>query len=251
MTLEKMHEEIAKYNWYHRIEIAPGVFTPGIKDYVRICDFIHENQRKHDYTGKSVLDVGARDCLHAIRVKRLGAGRVLAIDNDISPGARDFVLPLLGLDIEYKHQNLFSLDDSETFDIVQCFGVLYHLRYPFNGLKKLVDAAKVGGTILIEGGFLVDDRFADMEMLYCPSSENSPYDPSSVTFFNARGISAAMKSFGCRLETEPLYLETRGNIRRGFFVFRKAEQVTHGYWEGLHTYHTRAAHARTDWQADQ
>jgi tRNA (mo5U34)-methyltransferase len=142
MTSEKIQEEMAKYNWYHRIEVAPGVFTPGIQDYFRVCDFIRDNQAKHDYSGRSVLDVGARDCLHAIRTKGLGAGRVLAIDNDISAGARDFVLPLLALDIEYKHQNLFSLDDTETFDFVQCFGVLYHLRYPFNGLKKLVDAAR-------------------------------------------------------------------------------------------------------------
>lgn len=251
MTNEELREQIAKHNWYHRIELAPGIITPGVELFDRICDFIYENQKRFDYAGKSVLDIGARDCLHSIRAKALGAGRVVAFDNDLSVGARDLALPLLAPDVVLRHQNLYDLEERGEFDIVQFFGVIYHLRFPFNGLQKVAQAAKIGGLILVEGGMLVDAGLEPHPLLYCPASKDSPYDPSSVTFFNAAGLTAAMETFGCVRVSDPVYWESSGSIRRGFIAYRKTEDVSHGYWQGLHTYHTRLAHANSDWKADQ
>lgn len=251
MTTEKIKEEISKYTWYHKIELAPNVFTDGGDLFNSICDFIHENMRTYDYSGKSVLDIGARDCLHSLRAEKLGACKILAIDNDISLGAKNLVLPLLKSKIEMRHQNLYDLQEKNEFDIVQFFGVLYHLRFPFNGLKKVAEACKIGGNILIEGGFLVSEQLKNDEILWCPSPERSPYDPSSVTFFNACAMNATMKTLGCVPSSEPKYWEPTGSVRRGFFAYTKTEDINYSYWTGLHDMHTRGGHRGSAWIADQ
>jgi SAM-dependent methyltransferase len=246
-------EQVSRFKWYHRIELAPGVITPGVELFDAICDFIKANTDPIDYKGKTVLDVGARDLLHSLRAKSKGAKKIVAIDNDVSQGARELILPLLDPDriIEQRHQNLYTVK-GEQFDIVQFFGVLYHLRYPMLGIKTLVDATKTGGVLLIESGVLVDPNLASHEFLYCPASERSPYDPSSVTFFNACALDSLLASMGCTRKAPVSYWENSGMIRRGFFIYEKTSSPSHGYWEldGFHTYHTRLAHANSDWKPD-
>ena len=250
MTENELRARIAQYKWYHCIELAPGIRTPGGESFNRSCDFIQTQTADIDFHGRSVLDVGARDGLHSVRAAQRGAESVVAIDNDRSAGACELVFPLLAPKVEYRHQNLFALQERDHFDIVQFFGVLYHLRFPFQGLHKMAQVAKIGGLILIEGGMLVLPKCEDMAMLFCPPPERSPYDPSSVTFFNRAGLDAAMHSFGCERIRPERYWEPSGEIRRGFFVYQKRENVNHGYWEGLHSYHTRSAHAHSDWTPD-
>ena len=253
MAPEQLAAEASKYSWYHCIELAPGVVTAGVEQFDRVCKFIEQNCQEIDYAGKSVLDVATRDCLHALRAERRGAREIVAIDNDISAGARDFVLPHFQSKIELRHQNLYQLQEPGRFDIVQFFGVLYHLRFPFLGLKRVADCCKIGGLLLVESGMLVRRELARAEILYCPDSENSPYEESSVTFFNCKGLDAALKSFGCERISGETYRETVGPIRRGFFVYRKNADISHGYWEldGTHTYHTRGSDRPSGWKPDR
>ena len=44
--------------WHHRIELAPGVFTPGMQDTQAL---LLQVSFPEDLTGKRVLDIGARD----------------------------------------------------------------------------------------------------------------------------------------------------------------------------------------------
>jgi tRNA (mo5U34)-methyltransferase len=143
MTTEQLKLEVAKYKWYHSIDLGDGVVTPGIELFSHLWAFIARqvNASGADYAGKKVLDIGCRDCLHALRAEAKGAS-VVAIDNDLSIAARDLVLPHLQSRIELRHQNLYDLTEKDEFDITQFFGVLYHLRFPFNGLKKSVQVTK-------------------------------------------------------------------------------------------------------------
>jgi len=86
----------------------------------------------------------------------------------------------------------------DKFDVILCFGVLYHLRYPFWGLKKIVDCLEDKGLLIIESGMLVDRRLEDDDFLFCPV-EQSPYEYSSCTFFNKSSLSTTLKTFGCKL----------------------------------------------------
>jgi SAM-dependent methyltransferase len=71
----------------------------------------------------------------------------------------------------------------EKFDVVICYGVLYHLRYPVLGLAKLRRVLKTGGTLLLETAVLLDTESNDMrwghERIYAgdPSTWNAPSEP--------------------------------------------------------------------------
>ena len=78
----------------------------------------------------------------------------------------------------------------------------------------------------------------------------NPYDPSCCSFFNCRGLDATMESMGCKRLAEPVYMEEKGQVRRGFFSYQKMQDVSYEYWEGLHTLHSRGAHGRADWKPD-
>ena len=73
-------------------------------------------------------------------------------------------------------------------------GVLYHLRYPFWALKVIRDVLKLGGHLLIETAIWEGER--NNAMLFCPIGEESPYEPSSCTFFNVKGLVDTLKSMG-------------------------------------------------------
>jgi hypothetical protein len=104
---------------------------------------------------------------------------------------------------------------------------------------------------MIETGMVVQPNFDKVELLWCPSLENNPYnDASSVSFFNAAGLVSAMKTFGCEIVGMPTFLEPAGSCRRGFLVFKKISNIVYGYWEDKHTLHTRFAHDAKDWKPD-
>jgi len=78
------------------------------------------------------------------------------------------------------------------FDVILFAGVLYHLRYPFWGLKVLRDVMKPGGELLIETAIWRGDP--NNAMLFCPIENDSPYEPTSCTFFNEKGLVDTLNS---------------------------------------------------------
>src|ERR687894_926160 len=59
LTPEEAREAISRVElWYHRIEVAPGVVTPGVHDSEAALAAMGLPER---LDGKRVLDVGARD----------------------------------------------------------------------------------------------------------------------------------------------------------------------------------------------
>lgn len=136
MTLSR--EEIqarikAVAHWYHRIEVAPGVITPGVNDspgVLRLLDL------PTDCSGLRVLDIGARDGYFSFECERRGA-EVVAIDH-CPPDATGFLVAkeLVGSKIELIQENLYNLTPEKygRFDIVLFLGVLYHLRDPLMAL---------------------------------------------------------------------------------------------------------------------
>src|SRR5207244_1994191 len=71
-----MREEIDALQWYHTLELAPGVLTPGwfdLRDLARDIPW-------PDLTGKRCLDVGTFDGFWAFEMERRGAAEVVAID---------------------------------------------------------------------------------------------------------------------------------------------------------------------------
>ena len=248
----RLLEKVQQYTWYHRIKVAEGVYTPSaFGGFAHLWDFILRCMEPVDYKGKAVLDIGCRDGLFSFEAERRGAASVLGIDNDLSPGAVEFLIPHFKSMVRMEALNLYDLDPARhgPFDIIEFYGVLYHLRYPFWGLKKIVDVLKDGGILLIESGMLKDaPATQNLELLYCPVA-TSPYEPTSCTFFNKRALVTTLESFGLeltgweRLEGASPSKDGLAEAERQFFEFRKKgiapeKSGTNLYWDSKHAYHS-------------
>jgi SAM-dependent methyltransferase len=266
----ELEERIAQYRWYHRIPVADGLYTPDAwhGSQLAFWKFLGDYQATFDLAGKDVLDVGCRDGLFSLQAERQGARRVVGIDNDLSRGATEFLLPFLGSAVEMHELNLYDLrpENFGTFDVVLCYGVLYHLRYPMLGLRRLMGVLSEGGVLLLESAMLVDRLLQDHELVYCPV-ERSPYEPTSCTFFNVLGLEVTMRSLGMAFVQYGVAAAGRSGrrhelgrrVRRALgrpvvpdlarlvMVFEKRPElaVLREYWEGVHRIHTSAAFAPT------
>jgi tRNA (mo5U34)-methyltransferase len=257
MTPDEIKSELARYAWYHEIEVADQIVTPGLAEFQGLWKYISEKLRSLDFTGKEVLDISCRDGLFSFQAERSGAKRVVGIDNDLSRGAVEFLIPHFKSQVTMAEMNLYDLKEETfgQFDIVMMFGLLYHLRYPFNGLRSAAKVVKPGGLLAIESAMYCGVP-QDLPMLYCPWQEDNPYEPTSTTFFNQKGLVTTLESMGCTLESADL-LEggnpgAPNHVRRGFYVFRRTHDMPAAlqqYWEGLHNFQT--TNCQTSVRADQ
>jgi len=201
MDRETLRKKIDEYKWYHTIEVADGIFTNSTRPHFKpMWDFNLDCMQDIDFHNKRILDIGCRDGLFSFEAEKKGAKEVIGIDIKYSKGAVELLIPLFKSKVKIYELSLYELTSEKFgfFDIVIFFGVLYHLRYPFLALKRITDCLSNKGKLLLEGGMLTDGTLEGVEMLYCPY-ENSPYEPSSCTFFNKKGLCAMMRSLNFEL----------------------------------------------------
>lgn len=152
--------------WYHKIELPGGITTPGWAPLNQTAYRIPD-----DLTGKRVLDIGAWDGYWTFEAMKRGASEVVAID-DFSDflGALDerdrngwqtfdLCRDIFGFDHNVcQRQEMSVYDISEErlgrFDVVFCFGLLYHLRYPLLALDRI--AAVCDQELYVESAILDD-----------------------------------------------------------------------------------------------
>ena len=198
MDRKTIEENLSKYKWYHLIELEDGIVTPGYAPHVQIPSLkdVHKALRSIPLEGRRVLDIGCRDGLFSFEAEKLGAREVIGIDNDVSAGATEFLIPYFGSQVKMYELNVYDLKPETfgKFDVVIFAGVLYHLRYPFWALKRIRDVMEDDGQLIIETAVL--DAFNEYALLYCPSEAESPYGVTSVTFFNAKGLTDTLYSMG-------------------------------------------------------
>lgn len=171
MQIEELRELAERPGWFHSIDLGQGVVTRGITPPDAIPDSVLP-----EFTGRSVLDVGAWDGGNSFRAERFGAKRVVALDHyvwgvDIArrqkywdecaargefpdqsldetefwddglPGRRHFDLAVAALDssVEAVVGDFMKvdLDDLGTFDVVLYLGVLYHMKEPLTALERV------------------------------------------------------------------------------------------------------------------
>jgi tRNA (mo5U34)-methyltransferase len=157
----RAREAIAKQEiWHHRIEVAPGVWTPGLQDTAAVLAQIGMPE---DLSGMRVLDVGARDGFFTFEAERRGAREVVALDNE-SPHRTGFAIAaeLLGSKAAYVTENVYSLRPERYghFDLVLFLGVIYHLRHPLLGLDRIHDVCSPEALLLIET-HMIDEGLVD------------------------------------------------------------------------------------------
>ena len=167
MNPEELHQQIREFSyWYHRIELAPGVVTPGFH-LEPLWDHLRSVRDKIDYSGKNVLDIASFDGMFAFEAEAKGARSVVATDclyrtfsnlmfcrkilnSNVIPFYNISPYKLTErLDVYFGEQYPFEEED-RRFDIVQHFGLLYHLRDPLLSLSQARSVLKAGGTLIIE-----------------------------------------------------------------------------------------------------
>ena len=151
-----------------------------------------------DLKGKRVLDIGCRDGLFSFAAESMGAAEVVGIDNDLSKPATEFLIPYFKSKVRMELMNVYDLgpDKFGLFDIVIFPGVLYHLRYPFWGLRAIRSVLKPGGNLIVETPIWRGEN--NNAMLFCPIGKDSPYETSSCTFFNEKGLVDTLTSLDSR-----------------------------------------------------
>src|SRR5215207_583563 len=192
--------EMEGLNFYHTIPLTPTLSTPGWPVVVPIVEMTVRVLRKLDLRGKRVLDIGCRDGLFCFEAEKLGASEVIGIDMSLDPRVPEFLIQTLRSRVTIQPFNLFDLrpESFGLFDVIIFPGVLYHLRYPFWALKLIRDALADGGTLVLETAILADDnRHA---LLFCPTGAESPYEPTSCTFYNRKGLHDTLSSMGFGVE---------------------------------------------------
>jgi tRNA (mo5U34)-methyltransferase len=163
--------------WWHSIEVAPGVITPGQKTPEQEQHEL-ETFKLPELRGKSVLDIGGWDGFYAFQAESRGAARVAVLDHyvwsidrrglmsrtvpnppeeerrlaasleqskfwrpDTLPGKEPFDLArrLRGSAVGEIVGDFMTipLEEVGAWDVTFFLGVLYHLRDPFGGLMRL------------------------------------------------------------------------------------------------------------------
>jgi tRNA (mo5U34)-methyltransferase len=143
--------------WWHQIEVAPGIFSPG-KDITRArLEGMHLPERME---GKRVLDIGAYEGFFTFECERRGAD-VTAMDV-LDPNQSGFGVAheLLGSEARHVQQSVYNLHPEiiGQFEIVLFLGVLYHLRHPLLALDRIYDVCK---DLLILESQICDHCFID------------------------------------------------------------------------------------------
>lgn len=170
LTEEEIRAKISSIPyWFHQIEVAPGIFTPGVSNTLQKLERF---EIPKDLTGKRVLDIGCFEGFFTFECERRGA-EVVAIDV-IRPGPDSgFSLAheILGSKAIFHEASIYDLDPEKfgTFDLVLCLGVIYHLRHPLLGLER--------ARLVCKDKFIVETQICDR---YFIDSERKPVDLHEV-----------------------------------------------------------------------
>lgn len=150
--------------WYHTLELAPGVTTPGWYDLRPVIDRV---PFPDDLSGRRCLDVATFDGFWAFAMEARGADEVVAIDL-LDPGAWDWPATAteearvaigrrkeggsgfeiahaaLGSRVERHELSVYDLSPERvgTFDFVYVGSLLLHLRDPVRALEAVASVCR-------------------------------------------------------------------------------------------------------------
>jgi tRNA (mo5U34)-methyltransferase len=146
--------------WYHTMELAPGLVTPGWFDLRPIIDRLPWPQVE----GKRCLDVGTYDGHLAFELERRGASEVVATDipshidwdwpyrqrgvadvalgriaGDQKGAGFEIAKEILGSRVEREWISVYELTPERvgTFDVIVCGSLLLHLQDPIRALEAI------------------------------------------------------------------------------------------------------------------
>jgi tRNA (mo5U34)-methyltransferase len=230
--------------WFHQIDLGDGVVTPGWSNAAR--DKLPYFGLPDDLTGLRVLDVGCAEGFFSFEAERRGASEVVSLDFDAECIKRfKMCAEALGSKVTHPQvHSVYELDPSVmgTFDLVMCFGLLYHLKHPLLGIEKV--AAMTRGTLLIQSWTLETTALADQPIarfqvhgLISGPKENPIHDPTVYWEPNAACIRGMLEHVGLT-DIERL-AELKPKMRESFVRWLRPR--TYPTWNGTAQFRAQAA----------
>jgi tRNA (mo5U34)-methyltransferase len=158
--VERIRERADAIEWYHTLELAPGVVTEGMFDLRPVVDRYRLPER---LDGLRVLDVGTWDGFWAFEMERRGAAEVVSIDledeRDLDwPAARRpntfpdkgrgdgyrLAHEIYGSQVQREVISVYAATPEElgTFDLIFCGSVLIHLRDPLLAMERIANLCR-------------------------------------------------------------------------------------------------------------
>jgi tRNA (mo5U34)-methyltransferase len=205
--------EVAQREWYHTLELAPGVMTPGFFDHNPL---VPKLPIPASLAGRRCLDIGTFDGFWAFEMERRGAEEVVAADI-LHPLAWDWPVgadPLaiealerrkeagrgfeiaaqaLGSQVEKIEASVYELDPGVhgEFDFVFMGSLLLHLRDPIRALERV--------RAVCRGLFLTVDAVDPLLTLLHPRRPITFLEGTARPWWwkpNLRGYAQMVKSAG-------------------------------------------------------
>ena len=153
-TEEEMRAKIDAFpHWYHKIEVAPGIATPGVNETKLSLRILDELGLPKDMSGLRVLDIGCRDGFYCFEAERRGATEVIGIDfASLEYSGFPVIKDIFASQATYHIENVYNLNPETygQFDVVFFLGLLYHLRNPMLALDKIRTVVKPGSLMFVK-----------------------------------------------------------------------------------------------------
>lgn len=164
---DRLREEVARYPWYHTLELGDGVVTPGMFDHRPV---LHHYPLPDDLTGQRCLDVATMDGYWAFEMERRGAESVVALDLE-DPESLDWPASLRsghdrsldetkgerfalakaarGSRVERVLLSAYELSpELGMFDFVFCGDLLLHLKDPITPVENIRSVCR-GSAVIV------------------------------------------------------------------------------------------------------
>lgn len=205
-SLDEVRSLVAGHHpWYHRIEVSPGIVTPGMNDTATNRERFDRIGLPLDCSGLRVLDIGCADGYFAFLMEQRGAAEVVAVDyRRRTSSGFDIAHRLLESKVEFHDDNVYNLTPEKygSFDVVLLFGLLYHLRNPLLALDTVRNMTRPGGRLFAET-CIIDDavQLAD-------------------------GTTARMSDVAPRLQDAPMWQFYKGDSLNGDITNKWAPNMT-------------------------
>jgi len=207
LDLENISAEISRVTWYHKIEVAPGVVTPGINDAHLVLPLL---DLPSSLIGKRVLDLGARDGFFSFECERRGA-EVVPVDY-VSGDQTGFNIAreLLGSKLKLRQDNVYNITPEKygTFDIVLFLGLLYHLRDPLFVLDAIRRVCR--STVYVETEIYPDNSLEPFMRFHPLATANN--DPTNYWSPNPACLKAMLEESNFEVQSYTPVSPTRGLV---------------------------------------
>ena len=220
LSTTELRDLVEGREWYHTMELAPGVVTRGFFDHRPI---LAQLPLPASLAGLRCLDVATFDGFWAFEMERRGAAEVVGVDIldplgwDWPVGSDAAVIDALerrkeggagfriaaralGSRVEHRHSSVYALDPAEhgEFDLVFIGSLLMHLRDPVRALERVRSVCR--------GRLVLMDNIDLFQSLLFPRSPLARLDGRGRPWWwkpNVAGLRREVEAAGFTVERGP------------------------------------------------